>query len=197
MNDTKIAIFRDIWEMTCHVKYEPHLNIMCITLKFFWQLFQKNIWKRYSYYMVIKSQIKSSYQYCSCHCYRVQLSTELKLKATYHLLLYSWKLFANSPRSHWLLRGHMTSNNETVSYQHLWAGKIAKSMMSQCNSALLPAKVVTDNRCQLQNFQLHNKPLKRLVSSRKQLILFPSAQCFPHQILRKQHWLFPSGPVSH
>ena len=68
----KLQFLRDIWEMTCHVKYEPHLNIMCITLKFFRQLFQKKIWKRYSYYMVIKSQIKSSYQYCSCHCYRVQ-----------------------------------------------------------------------------------------------------------------------------
>lgn len=60
--------FCNICEM-CHVKYEPHLNIMyVIKLKFVWQLFQN----RYSYYMVIKFQIKSSYQYCSCHCSRVQ-----------------------------------------------------------------------------------------------------------------------------
>ena len=33
----------------------------------------------------------------------------------------------------------MTSNNETVSRQKLWAGNIAKSMTSEGNSALLPA----------------------------------------------------------
>ena len=32
-------------------------------------------------------------------------------------LLYSWKFFPNNARSHWLLRGHVTSNNETVSRQ--------------------------------------------------------------------------------
>ena len=35
----------------------------------------------------------------------------------------------------------MTSNNETVSRQNLWAGNIAKSMTSEGNSALLPARV--------------------------------------------------------
>ena len=43
--------------------------------------------------------------------------------------------------SHWLLWGHMTSNNKTVSCQNLWAGNIAKSMTSEGNSALLPANV--------------------------------------------------------
>ena len=33
----------------------------------------------------------------------------------------------------------MTSNNETVSRQKLWAGNIVKSMTSGGNSALLPA----------------------------------------------------------
>ena len=33
---------------------------------------------------------------------------------------------------HWLLGGHMTSNNESVSHQNIWAGNIAKSMMSEC-----------------------------------------------------------------
>ena len=32
----------------------------------------------------------------------------------------------------------MTSNNETVSRQNLWAGNIAKSMTSEGNKALLP-----------------------------------------------------------
>ena len=34
-------------------------------------------------------------------------------------LFYNWKFLLNSVRSHWLLRGHMTSNNETVSRQNL------------------------------------------------------------------------------
>ena len=34
----------------------------------------------------------------------------------------------NSALFHWLLRGHMTSNSETVFRQNLWAGKIATSM---------------------------------------------------------------------
>ena len=57
------------------------------------------------------------------------------------LLLCSWKCFPNSACSRWLLQGHMTSNNETVSHQNLWAGNIAKSMMSEGNSALLPTNV--------------------------------------------------------
>ena len=79
-------------------------------------------------------------------------------------LLYSWKCFPNSVRSNWLLWVHMTSISETVSRQNLWAGNIAKSMMSESNSALLPVKF---NRrpllqrglmnFQLQNFQLYNK----------------------------------------
>ena len=34
-------------------------------------------------------------------------------------LFYSWKFVPFSARSHWLLRGHMTSNNEAVSRQNL------------------------------------------------------------------------------
>ena len=45
-------------------------------------------------------------------------------------------MFSQHARSHWFLRDHMTSNNETVSRQNLWAGNIAKSMTSQGNSAL-------------------------------------------------------------
>ena len=64
------------------------------------------------------------------------------------LLLYSWNFFPNSARSHWLIPGHMISNNETVSHQNLWAGNIAKSMTSEGNSALEPVNV--DRRPQLQ-----------------------------------------------
>ena len=38
--------------------------------------------------------------------------------------VYSWKFFPNSVRSHWLLRGHMTSNNKTVSRPNFWTSKI-------------------------------------------------------------------------
>ena len=93
--------------------------------------------------------------------------------------------FANSTRSHWLLRGHMTSNNETVSRRNIWAGNIAKSMTSECNSALLPANVDRWAPLQrglmnfeLQNFQLYNKSLKDW-SLGKQSICSPRISMFP------------------
>ena len=55
-------------------------------------------------------------------------------------LLYSWYFFRFSAPIHWLVHGHMTSNNETVSRQMSWAGNIAKTMTSSGNSSLLPAK---------------------------------------------------------
>ena len=68
------------------------------------------------------------------------------------------EIIPNSVHSHWLLRGHMTSTNKTVSCQNLGAGNIARSMTSEGNSALLPANV--DRRLPLQrgsiNFQLQN-----------------------------------------
>ena len=54
-------------------------------------------------------------------------------------------LILNHARFHWLLRGHTTSNNETVSRQNLWAGNIAKSMASEGNSAQL-LRMLTDDR---------------------------------------------------
>ena len=50
-------------------------------------------------------------------------------------------IFSQQRTLKWLLRGHMISNNETVSRQNLWAGNIAKSMTSEGKSALLPARV--------------------------------------------------------
>ena len=55
-------------------------------------------------------------------------------------IVISWKIVPNTS-SHWLLPGHMTSNNETASWQNLWAGNIAKSMMSEADSALQPTNV--------------------------------------------------------
>ena len=42
---------------------------------------------------------------------------------------------------------HMTSNNETVSRQNLWADNVAKSMTSEGNSARSPANVVLTDDC--------------------------------------------------
>ena len=74
----------------------------------------------------------------------------------------------------------MTSNNETVSRQNLWAGNIAKSMTSESNATLLAANVDRQPplqrgvmNFQLENFQLYDKSLKDW-SLGKQLILFPS-----------------------
>ena len=39
-------------------------------------------------------------------------------------LLYSWRFSRYSASFHWLVHGHMTSNNETVSRQMPWAGNI-------------------------------------------------------------------------
>ena len=56
------------------------------------------------------------------------------LTSRYVVLSYSWNIFfANSARSHWLPRGHMTSKNETVSRQNLLVGNIVKSMTSENN----------------------------------------------------------------
>ena len=44
------------------------------------------------------------------------------------LLLYSWRFSHYSAPIHWLVHGHMTSNNETVSRQMPWAGNIAKAV---------------------------------------------------------------------
>ena len=93
----------------------------------------------------------------------------------YTKLIYSWKFLPNSACSHWFLRGHTTSNNETVSRQNLWAGNIAKSVTLEGNNVLLPANV--DRRPLQQrgliNFHLYNKSLKDW-SLARQLILFPS-----------------------
>ena len=96
----------------------------------------------------------------------MKCNKDLLPQGLYLVLLYSWKFFPTSACSHCLLRQHMTSNNETISRQNLWAGNIAKSMMLEGNSAMLPANV--DQwlplqqglmNFQLQNFQLYNKSL--------------------------------------
>ena len=106
-------------------------------------------------------------------------------KLSYNCCCYIPGNFFPTACSHWLLRGHMTSNSETVSRQNLQAGNIAKSITSEGNSALLPANV--DRRPLshrgVMNFRLSDKSLKDW-SLGKQLILFPSSFMVP-KILEK------------
>ena len=58
------------------------------------------------------------------------------LTSRYVVLSYSWNFFlptANSSRSRWFPRGHMTSKSETVSRQNLLACNIVKSITSESN----------------------------------------------------------------
>ena len=101
--------------------------------------------------------------------------------------LYSWRFSRFRAPIHWLVHGHMTSNNETVSRQRSWAGNIGKTMTSngKCSS-LLPAKCwpllhVAWCRWNLSAFfkicfcfvLLYNKSLNDW-SLEEQWILFPS-----------------------
>ena len=55
----------------------------------------------------------------------------------------------------------MTSNNETVFRQNLWAGNIAKSMTSEGNKALLPTypQMLTAHEIYFYKF-VHEKVLQ-------------------------------------
>ena len=55
-------------------------------------------------------------------------SEPLSFKEAFLCPIKEASLCPNSAHSHWLLRGHITYNNETVSHQNLWARNTAKSM---------------------------------------------------------------------
>ena len=58
-------------------------------------------------------------------------------------LLNSWRFSCYSAPIHWLVHGHMTSNNETVSRQMPWAGVIAKTMTSNGNQFTVTREMLT------------------------------------------------------
>ena len=64
-----------------------------------------------------------------------------------HLLLYSWRFSRYSAPMHWLVDGHMTSNNETVSRQMSWAGNIAKTMTSNGKQFTVSREMLTAVSC--------------------------------------------------
>ena len=59
------------------------------------------------------------------------------------LLLYSWRFSRYSAPIHWLVHGHMTSNNETVSRQMPGAGNIAKTMTSNGKQFIVTPEMLT------------------------------------------------------
>ena len=59
------------------------------------------------------------------------------------LLLYSWRFSRYSTHTHWLVHGHMTSNNETVSRQMPSAGNIAKTMTSNGKQFTVTREMLT------------------------------------------------------
>ena len=127
-------------------------------------------------------------------------------------MLYSWRFSRYSMPIHWLVHGHMRSNNETVSRQMLWAGNIAKTVTSNGKQFTVTREMLTAvarDRWNLSMvFQfcfcfvlLYTKSLNDW-SLGEQWILFPSNLNVPVdfvsgniEILGKQNSLFPSGPV--
>ena len=55
----------------------------------------------------------------------------------------SWHFSGYSVPIHWLVHGHMTSNNETVSRQMPWAGNIAKTMTSNRKQFTVTREMLT------------------------------------------------------
>ena len=58
-------------------------------------------------------------------------------------LLYSWRFSRYNAPIHWLVHGHMTSNNETVSRQMPGAGNIAKTMTSNGKQFTVTREMLT------------------------------------------------------
>ena len=133
-------------------------------------------------------------------------STEVK-----QTLLYSWRFCRYSAPTHWLVHGHMTSNNDTVSRQMPWAGNIAKTMMSNRKQFTVTREMLTavagisarysKFAFVLFCYNFYNKSLNDW-SLGEQWILFPSnlnvSLDFVSgniELLWKQNSLFPSGPV--
>ena len=154
----------------------------------------------------------------------------MRLNKVLHMIGQGWpeanSWFARHNKSHcyiacvfpataypFIVQGHMTSNNETVSCQMPWAGNIAKSMTSNGKQFIVTLEMLTAVARDRWNLStvfklcfcfvlLYNKSLNDW-SLGEQWILFPSNLNVSLdfisgniEILGKQNSLFPSGPVS-
>ena len=90
---------------------------------------------RYLAYDIIVFQVSFFFHESDLLVQFITLGAERVLRyfLTVHLLtlksnlLFSWHFSRYSAPIHWLVHGHMTSNNETVSCQMPWTGNIAKT----------------------------------------------------------------------
>ena len=111
-----------------------------------------------------------------------------------HDFLYSWRFSRYSAPIHWLVDGHMTSNNETVSRQVPWAGNIAKTTTSNVKQFTVTREMLTAVARDRWNLSavfkvffcfvlLYNKSLNDW-SLGEQWILFPSIL----NVSLDEHW---------
>ena len=82
------------------------------------------------------------YQWLLCLFQKPAKYTKLR-KARQCNKLYSWRFSRYSAPTHWLVHGHMTSNNETVSRQMRRAGNIAKTMTSNGKQFTVTREMLT------------------------------------------------------
>ena len=127
-------------------------------------------------------KISKDWRHKTCHAHWSPLWESPRY--IYLVLLYSWRFSRYSASFHWLVHGHMTSNNETVSRQMPWAGNIAKTMISNGRQFTVTREMLTAVARDRWNLSavfkfcfcfvlLYNKSLNDW-SLGEQCILFPS-----------------------
>ena len=123
------------------------------------------------------------------------------------ILLYRWHFSHYSVPIHWLVHGHMTSNNETVYRQMPWAGNIAKTTTSNRKQFSVTHKMLTTVArgqsvqlkvawcchrniraffkicfCFYQAFLLYNKSLNNWSLGQQWLFRLPRMSMFPETL---------------
>ena len=122
-------------------------------------------------------------------------------------IVYSRKFFPNSARSHWFLRGHMTSNNETVSHQKISERTTLQNLWRQRVTLHCYPRMLTDDRRYskvkwISSVRISSHITNHLMtvpsgndwSLGKQLILFPSGPVINCLVRQQESNLWPSGP---
>ena len=143
-----------------------------------------------------QSYILAQYPKSYCKSSRCATFEAERPKRNQNHLLYSWCFSPKSVPIHWLVHGHMTSSNETVSCQMPWVDNIAKYMTSNGKQCIVTREMLTAVARDRWNLSavfkfcfcfvlLYNKSLNDL---REQWILFPlNLNVSPRHRLGK-HW---------
>ena len=74
---------------------------------------------------------------------RDEVKGNIEIRGKQNSLLYSWHFSRYSMPIYWLVHGHMTSNNETVSRLMPRAGNIAKTMTSNGKQFTVTREMLT------------------------------------------------------